>query len=255
MTRAQRRRLRAILFPILAVLLTLSLWEVTADLWEVPELILPSPLAVLGTLQEQYPDLLPAMAGTFREVLEGSALAFLGGLLLGIAMFYSEILRRTLLSYIVLTQIVPKIAIAPVLVAWLGIGSGARLMIAFLIAFFPMVINTVAGLECTEKDMLLYARSLSATKSQIFWKIRLPRSLPALLAGLRIAVASSIIGIVVGEFVASEQGIGRIILTSAVRLETSVTIAAVCLVGVMGLLLLGVVDAVERMVVKWGKAD
>src|SRR2546427_82885 len=197
MTRAQRRRLRAILFPILAVLLTLSLWEVTADLWEVPELIVPSPLAVLGTLQEQYPDLLHAMAGTFREVLEGSALAFFGGLLLGMAMFYSEILRRTLLSYIVLTQIVPKIAIAPVLVAWLGIGSGARLMIAFLIAFFPMVINTVAGLECTEKDMLLYARSLSATKSQIFWKIRLPRSLPALLAGLRIAVASSIIGIIV----------------------------------------------------------
>jgi NitT/TauT family transport system permease protein len=147
--------------------------------------------------------------------------------------------------------VVPKVALAPILIAWFGIGMQSRLVLAFLISYFPMVINTLAGILGTGEALLRYGRSLVASDWQILVKVRLPAAAPAILSGVKITAGLAVIGIVVGEFVATDRGLGKVIIDSTSNMDTALTVAATFLIGMLGLLVLGTLELVEKRIIYW----
>ncbi|MFQ5913696.1 MAG: ABC transporter permease [Nitrospinota bacterium] len=249
------RRNRRLFLPGLVLVLLVLAWDGIVRVIGIPPILLPGPGEVYEIAVSESSLLLPAAWTTLSEILLAACLAIVGGVLTGGLIFFSPLVRRGLFPYILMTQVVPKVALAPVLIIWFGVGLTSRLVLAFLIAYFPMVINTVTGLMTASNSMLLYARSLAASDWQVFAKVRLPHALPAIVGGMKITVSVSVIGIIVGEFVASEGGLGRLILESAAVLNTPLTIAAIVLVGVIGLALLGIVELLERRMVFWRVSD
>ena len=150
-----------------------------------------------------------------------------------------------------MSQIVPKVAVAPLLVVWFGLGGTSRLLLAFLIAFFPMVINTATGLTSVDEDFVRMARAYMGSRWQIFTKIRLPHALPLIFGGMKISITLAVIGVVVAEFVAAQRGIGYLIVMANGLLDTPLMMAAITALSVMGLALYGVVAIVERAVIYW----
>jgi NitT/TauT family transport system permease protein len=226
-------------------------WQLAVTMLEVPSILLPGPLAVLDTIVVQHEILLEAAASTSMEIVLATALAVVAGLATAVAVGISPMTRRMVFPYVLMTQVVPKVALAPILIAWFGIGMPSRLILAFLIAYFPMVINSLAGLLGTSETALRYARSLAASEWQILAKVQMPGALPSIMSGMKITAGVAVIGIVVGEFVASDRGLGKLIIESMAAMDTSLTIAGVIVINVVGLLLLGVLELVERRVVFW----
>ena len=195
--------------------------------------------------------LLKAAAETLAEIILATAIAVAAGFVTAIVIALSPIMRRVVFPYILMTQVVPKVALAPILIAWFGIGMQSRLILAFLIAYFPMVINSLTGILGTREASLLYARSLAASDWQILLKVRLPEALPSIVSGIKITTGIAVIGIVVGEFVATEGGLGKVIINSAAVLNTALTIAATVVIAAIGLALLGMLELAERRIVYW----
>jgi NitT/TauT family transport system permease protein len=164
---------------------------------------------------------------------------------------YSEPIRKGVLPLIVTSQIVPKVAVAPLFVVWFGTGDLSRLLMAFLIAFFPIVINTVVGLTSVDEDAVRMARAFMGTRWKIFTKIRLPHALPLIFGGMKISITLAVIGIVVAEFVAAQRGIGFLIVMANGLLDTPLMMAAIAVLSAMGLALYGLIAALEHLVVYW----
>ncbi len=226
-------------------------WHLTVTILRIPALLLPGPITVLQAAVANADTLLEATAYTSLEILLAIHIAATTGFVTAILIASLPALRRMVFPYIILTQVVPKVALAPILIAWFGIGMQSRLVLAFLIAYFPMVINTLAGILGTPEPSLRYTRSLGASELQLLLKVRLPAALPAIMAGVKITAGVAVIGIIVGEFVASDQGLGHIIIESLAALDTPLTIAATLVVGCLGLLLLAVLELVDNRIVYW----
>jgi NitT/TauT family transport system permease protein len=217
----------------------------------IPPLLLPGPITVLQSAMANEDVLLQATAYTMLEVLLATIIATTAGFATAVLIAMVPALRRMIFPYILMTQVVPKVALAPILIAWFGIGMQSRLVLAFLIAYFPMVINSLTGILGTGELSLQYARSLAASELQVLSKVRLPAALPAIMGGVKITAGVAVIGIIVGEFVASDEGLGKIIIESLASLDTSLTVAATLAVGCLGLLLLAVLEVIDNRVVYW----
>jgi NitT/TauT family transport system permease protein len=214
-------------------------------------LLLPGPAEVLGAAIEDGPKLMREARATLYEVMASALLAVAAGFSTAIGLGSMPTARRIVFPYILATQVMPKVALAPILIAWLGTGAPSRLTLAFLIAYFPMVINTLAGLASPGEAALRYAQSLAASDSQILLKLRLPAALPFIMSGIKITVALSVVGIVVGELVASDAGLGLVIIESMASMDTSLAVAATFLIGLIGLVLVALLELIERRVVYW----
>lgn len=245
------RRLADRLLPFAFFAGLLLLWQAASVAFRIPDFLLPSPLSIVRKIAE-IPDrfLLHAWA-TLSEVLIGFALAVIGGILLAVLTSQSRFLSRTLFPMLVISQVIPTIAIAPVLVIWFGPGETARLIVVFLIAFFPIVVNTTAGLLRVNQDLLDLVRGLNASRWMIFRKIRLPNALPFVFVGMRISMTLSVIGAVVAEFVAATRGLGYLVFTGATNLDTRLVFAAVTLLAVMGIVLFQTVRVLQGIAVPW----
>ncbi len=248
---AAYRRSRGAVVPMIVFLAIGAGWSAAVALFKVPPLLLPGPMAVFRTMIDERQLLLEAAGSTLSEILLASAIAIVAGFATAIVIGMSPLIRRTVFPYILATQVVPKVALAPILIAWFGIGVQSRLVLAFLIAYFPMVINTLAGILGTSEAALRYARSLAASEWQILVKVRLPAGLPAIVSGVKITAAVAVIGIVVGEFVATDRGLGKVIIDSSAAMDTSLTVAATLIIGVLGLLLLCALEVLEKRIVYW----
>jgi NitT/TauT family transport system permease protein len=245
------RRLRRALIP-LGVFLAIGVgWSLAVTAFAVPPLLLPSPVAVFRTMVEERDLLLTAAVSTASEILLATAIAVVAGFATAILIGMSPLMRRTIFPYILATQVIPKVALAPILIAWFGIGMQSRLILAFLISYFPMVINTLAGILGTGNALLRYTRSLVASDWQILVKVRLPAAVPAILGGVKITAGVAVIGIVVGEFVATDRGLGKVIIDSTSNMDTALTVAATFLIGMLGLLLLGALELIEKRIIYW----
>jgi NitT/TauT family transport system permease protein len=239
--------------PGIFFLALLALWQIACTLFHIPAFLLPSPLAVLERIA-QIPDrMLVHFLATLREVLLGFAVATAGGVVLAIATAHSRLLTRTLYPLLVVSQTMPIVAIAPVLVIWFGPGDIARLTVVFLIAFFPIFVNMTAGLLRVDEELLDLVRGLNASRWKVLTKIRLPNALPHLFTGMRVSIALSVIGAVVSEFVAAEQGLGYLVFTGATNIDTSLVFAAVFLLAVMGVVLFQFVRLAQSLVVPWAR--
>jgi NitT/TauT family transport system permease protein len=242
---------RVLAWPLLVTLAVLAAWEAAVTALRVKAVLLPRPSVIAGVLWRQGPLILEHMWPTFYQIVLGFLLALAGGVLVAVLITYSDVMRRGVYPLIVVSQIVPKVAVAPLFVVWFGLGDLSRLLLAFLIAFFPIVINTATGLTSVEDDFVRLARACMGSRWQIFTKIRLPHALPLIFGGMKISITLAVIGVVVAEFVAAQRGIGYLIVMANGLLDTPLMMAAITALSAMGLVLYGAVAGLERMVVYW----
>lgn len=252
---SQERRLAGVIayyVPSALVMLGLLVaWQLAVDLGGVKEYILPSPIAAIKTYFLPNYQWTANFLATFYATLGAFALSAVLGIALAVVIVWNAMLMRTVMPVLVLFNTLPKIALAPLFVIWLGYGIWPNIVIGTTIAFFPMVVNTAVGLATAEPEMLELVRSLKASRWQVFVKIRFPNAVPYIFTGLKLNATMSVIGAIVGEFVASERGLGALIITGGVTLQTPSIFASLILISVLGLALYGVVVAVERMVAPW----
>lgn len=242
---------RSLLWPLTVALATLALWELIVTALSVKAVLLPPPSAIAEVLWTRGPLILEHMWPTFYQIVLGFLLSVAGGIAVAVLITYSSIVQKGFYPLIVVSQIVPKVAVAPLFVVWFGLGDTSRLLLAFLIAFFPIVINTATGLTSVEEDIIRMARAYMGGRWQIFTKIRLPHALPLIFGGMKISITLAVIGVIVAEFVAAQRGIGYLIVMANGLLDTPLMMAAIAALSAMGLALYGTVAALERLVVYW----
>lgn len=228
-------------------------WQLACDIFKVQAFLLPSPLDIVDKMIEVHRRLLIHLTATLQEVVIGFAVACIGGIGIAAITAHSRILSRTIFPLLVISQTIPTIAIAPILVIWFGPGEAARLIVVFMIAFFPIVVNTTAGLLRVNEELIDLVRGLDASRWKIFTKIRLPNALPHIFTGMRISIALSVIGSVVGEFVAATEGLGYLIFSANTNLDTKLVFAAVVLLSAMGIVLFQLVRLAQRLLVPWAQ--
>ena len=237
--------------PLVVAAAVLVAWDALVSALHVRAVLLPAPTSIARVLVTQAPLLLEHLWPTFYQIVLGFLLSVAGGVIVAVLITYSELVRRGVYPLIVVSQIVPKVAVAPLFVVWFGLGDLSRLLLAFLIAFFPIVVNTTAGLTSVDEDIVRMARAYMGSRGQIFVKIRLPHALPLIFAGMKISITLAVIGVVVAEFVAAQRGIGYLIVMANGLLDTPLMMAAIAVLSAMGLALYGAIAGLERLVVYW----
>jgi NitT/TauT family transport system permease protein len=244
-----------ILWPVALFAALLLVWEGAVRLLAVPDIILPAPSAILAYLVRRDMLFLNHLWPTLLQTIEGFALAVTGGILLAVVVSLTEIGRRGIMPLLVIAQIVPKIAVAPLLMLWFGLGSISRVLIAFLVSFFPMVINTASGLGSVSEEMVLLGRSLARGRVQFFMKIQFPHALPYIFDGMKVSITLAIIGVIVAEFVSSQKGLGYLIMFANGMLDTVMMMSAITVLSAVGLALYGLIALAGRFVIYWGAAS
>lgn len=247
-------RWRTWLPPLALVLLGLAMWEAGVRLADVPKWLLPPPSLILTTLIADWPLLAQHTWVTAGEIVAGFLVAVATGMGLTLAMFLSRAVERAIYPLVVASQTIPYIAISPLLLVWFGYDLAPKIIIITLICFFPVVVNWWDGLRDVDANLLKLSRSLGATSWQIFWKLRLPASLPFLFSGVKIAAVVSVIGAVIGEWVGSSAGLGYLTRYAASQFLTARVFAAVVLLAIMALVLFAIVSALERYFLRWQRA-
>jgi NitT/TauT family transport system permease protein len=240
--------------PVLAIFVVVfALWEVGVRALDVPDYILPSPSVIAAKIVVAWHLLLINGLVTLQEILLGFSLSVVIAIPLAVAVVYSRIFERVAFPFMVSLQTIPKVALAPILVIWLGYGIMPKVMVAFLISFFPIVINSVIGMRSAEKEMIYLVQSMGAGELTTFLKIRLPKALPAIFGGLKVGMGQAVVGATVGEFIAAERGLGYLQLISQVRLDTPLLFAAVVVLSLLGVLLFNAVALIERIALPWSR--
>jgi len=235
---------------VLFVLLVLA-WEAVVRIFSVPSFLLPAPSAVFVKLYDLRVRLFGHTLVTLYIVLSGFTLAVIVGVVLATLIAHSRFLAEALYPLLVISQVTPQVAIAPLLVIWFGHTDMPKILIAFLVAFFPMVVNTTAGLLRVDPDLVDMMRGLRASRWRIFLMIRLPNALPYIFAGMRISITLAVIGAVVGEFVAGDRGLGYVVTTGTANTDTTLTFAAITILATTGIVLFWTVGMLRRLVLPW----
>lgn len=246
---------RAVILPLGLAFLALALWQAAVVVWRIPAAILPSPISTLRYIVERYDILLAHAVPTTLESALGFALAVLLGVALAVLITYSTLAREALYPNLVFFQLIPKIALAPLFIIWLGIGTQSRVAFSVFIAFFPVVIATTAGFMSVDRSMIRLCRSLTATEWQIFRHVRFPAALPYIFSGMKVAITLAIIGIIIGEFITAQAGLGYLIIFATARADSEVSMAAIVVLCVCGLLLYGLVALGEVVANRFYGAD
>ena len=246
---------RPVVLPAAMFAALVVLWEAGVRLFAIPEFLLPAPSAILNAILLQAPNVLQHTNATLFTILAGFAASIIVGFPLAIAIASSPLLANALYPLLVLTQSVPKIAIAPLLVIVFGANEMPRIIVTFLVAFFPLVISIAAGLLATPAELVELGRSLKASWLQELFRIRLPSATPFVFSGLKMAITFSVIGAVVGEFVAADRGLGYLITSSTAFFRTPLAFGAVVLLSIIGIVLFQIVVIIERTFFSWSVTD
>jgi len=239
------------LTPVVGILAFLLAWQLVVVLWKMPPYLLPSPITVAVTFVNEFPDLLRHGWVTVYEMLAGYALAVGVAIPLAIAITSSARFNEFVMPTMLFFQIVPKVAIAPLFLVWFGVGPTPKILVAFLISFFPIVIDAAVGLRSMSVEMADLARSMGATRLQVFTRFRLPTSLPYLFSGLKVAATLAIAGTVVGEFVGADKGLGYLLLVTNSNMQTALMFATIVALTIIGLVSYYLVEMLEGLLIPW----
>ena len=248
-----RRWLAGRLPSIILFLGLLALWQLASTSLGIREYILPSPAVVARALTSGEIPWAAHAGTTALEIVGAFLLAGVAGVALGVAIAWSPLLAGALVPFLVFVNTLPKVAVAPLFLLWLGYGIFPNMLIGALIGFFPVVINTAVGLTQVDPEMLDLGRVFNAPKWKIFLKIRIPNALPYILSALKITATAAVVGAIVGEFVASQKGLGYVIVTTQSSMNTSVAFAALIWISVVGLVLYGAVVLAARLWAPWAE--
>ena len=234
----------------LAVALVVA-WEFGVRLGNVPAYLLPPPTAVFESLVNDWKVIYLNTYPTLIAIIGGFALSVMIGIPLATLIVFSRFAERMLYPPMIASQAIPKVAIAPLFVVWMGFGVIPKIWIAFLIAFFPVVIDTVVGLRSVQPEMLQLGRSMGGGTLRVFLKLRLPNALPNIFAGLKVAIALAVVGAITGEFVGSQSGLGYLLTSASGQMDTALVFAVLVTISVIAMLLFMVIEAVEKLVIPW----
>jgi NitT/TauT family transport system permease protein len=238
-------------YPAATVLLLLLVWDLAVRVFDLPVYLVPQPSAVAGRIVSDARLLVRHGGITLAESVGGFLLSVAVGVPLGMALVASRMLERSVMPLLVVSQSFPKVAIAPLIVIWFGLGVLPKLVIGFLIAFFPVVISAIAGMRSVDPELLDLAQSMQGSPFRTFVKIRVPFALPQMFAGFKVAVAFATVGAVVGEWVGADSGLGYLLLWANANLDTPLLFAILVCLMVIGLALYYLVEVMERLLLPW----
>ena len=239
------------LMPLVGIVTFLLAWQIFVVVYNLPPYLLPSPRAIGNTFYSQLPTLLKNGWVTVYEMLAGYAMAVCVAVPLAIAITSSRRFNEFVMPTMLFFQIVPKVAIAPLFLVWFGVGVTPKILVAFLISFFPIVIDAAVGLRSMSPEMGDLARSMGASRLQVFAQFRLPTSLPYLFSGLKVAATLAIAGTVVGEFVGADKGLGYLLLVTNSNMETPLMFATILALTIIGLVFYYSVELLESFLIPW----
>jgi NitT/TauT family transport system permease protein len=239
------------LTPFVGVAAFLVIWEIGVFVFRAPAYLLPPPSAIFRMIVDEFPRLLEHGWVTLYEMLLGYGLAVLVAVPLAIAITASQRFDKFVMPTLLFFQVVPKVAIAPLFLVWFGVGALPKVLVAFLISFFPIVIDAAVGLRSMSIEMNDLARSMGATRMQVFAQFRLPTSLPYLFSGLKVAATLAVAGAVVGEFVGADKGLGYLLLVTNSNLETALMFATIVALTMIGLVFFYLVEFLEALLIPW----
>jgi NitT/TauT family transport system permease protein len=246
-----RLRVRDFIVGAAVIVVITALVEVLVLIFDIDPFVLPAPSTVFEELAERPQLYLEQTWTTFFETIVGFALATMFGLVGAVLITYSRLLQTILFPLIILLQIVPKVAIAPLLLIWVGFGLESKIIIALLVAFFPILVDTVTGLRAADKELLDLVRVLKGSKWQEFTEVRLPYSVPFMFSGLKVGITLAVIGAIIGEFVGANRGLGYLVVVANTELRLDMSFAAILLLSVMGFALYGSVVLAQRLIAPW----
>jgi NitT/TauT family transport system permease protein len=236
--------------PALSLLGCLAAWEAAVRYFDVPIYLVPAPSQIAGQLLVSYPQFLQATFSSAISIIVGFGLAVIVGIPAATMMIYSKVFRRSIYPILLTAQVLPKVALAPLFIVWFGFGLLPKVLMTFLISFFPIVIDSLIGLNSVRPESLLLLRSMGSTRWQAFWKVRLPTALPSIFGGLRVAITFAVVGTIVAEFVGSDSGLGYILVVARGNLDTLTVFAAILWLIAMGFLFYFAVEVAERLCIK-----
>jgi len=238
------------LAPALTLVVVIILWQIVVDVWEVPRYLLPAPTAVWNSLIDSFGILMKHAGVTLVETLVGFLLSAVVGILLAIVMVMWPVVGKAIFPLLVASQVIPKVAIAPLLVVWIGTGTPTSSLIAFVMAFFPVVVNATLGMQEVGSSSIDLFRSMRASKWQIFRFLQFPSALPHIMTGLQLAVAFAIVGAIVGEFVGSNSGLGYLLIVAQGNLRMDLLFADLVVLTALGLILYYSVELIGKLALR-----
>lgn len=238
-------------YPVGVIVLAVAAWEIGVALADVPEYVMPRPSEVAVEFFDNVGYYGEHLWATSVATVAGLALGVLVAVLLALAMSYIPVFEYSIYPIIVTSQAVPKVALAPLFIIWFGFGVSSKILMAFLICFFPLVIDTLAGLKSVNRDYIRMVRSMGASEWDVARRIKIPSALPHFFAGLKVASAFAMVGAVVGEFTGASEGLGYVIVQSQSTLNVEGVFASVVLLSIVGIVLFYGVALLERLVIPW----
>lgn len=237
--------------PALTVIVLVALWGAAVQILHIRQYLVPAPSAVWDSATTHAGILRQSVLVTGKEVLEGFVLSAALGVPIGVALGESRVLQRVVYPLMVIAQIVPKVALGPLMIVWFGLGLTAKIVFIVLLSFFPIVVNTMVGIASASVDFRRLARSVGLGPLATLRKVTLPQALPSVFAGLKISITLAVIGAVVGEFITAQAGLGFLILTAQGQVDTPLLFAAIVVLTVMGLAFYAIVATIERLATPW----
>ena len=244
-------RYRGFIQFLISFLVLFLVWEIGVHIFDVKSYLLPAPSLIWEEFQGRWSYVLDNTWITTSEIVVGYFLAIAVSIPLAIAVAYFPAMERTLYPVIVFLQIVPKIAIAPLFIIWFGFGFLPKILLVFLLSFFPIIVSSISGFKSIDEETMELAKSTGASQWMIFRKIRLPHAMPAIFTGLKVAAALSSTAAVVAEFVASDKGLGYLLLRYNGDLETPMVFATIIVLSIVGLIVYYAVEYIEKLVIPW----
>ena len=241
----------SVMLPLMTFVILFAVWELIVRFMDVQAVILPAPSVIFAELFTSFSFYLPHIGVTFYEAMVGFVIGTVLALVGGVIMSQSRLLERMLLPVAVLAHVTPIVVIAPLFMIWFGFGTFPKILVAAIISFFPMLINSTTGFRSVDESNLEYMRSLHSSRWEIFFKLSLPGSLPFLFSAARTCISMSVIGAVVGEMSGASKGLGNVVMVSANYLQMDRMFAAIFLLALMGILLTNAVRIVEKRFLAW----
>jgi NitT/TauT family transport system permease protein len=237
--------------PLIALAIFILLWEFAVRYSSVPEYILPPPSGILARLAETFPTQMYHLGFTATTTLLGLVLALVFGISLALLVVFIPVLKSIILPFLAAFNSIPKIAIAPLLIIWFGLGIESKIMLAFLLALFPIFVNSLTGLSEIEADVLDLSRLSGGTRSRIFFKVRLMNALPYIADSVKVAFPLALVGSIVGEFIGGNSGIGHLVLSGQFNMDTALVFSALVLITAFTTLGIAAVSLFEHVFLKW----
>jgi len=245
------REIVQLAMPWLAMALFLLVWELACVAFDLPEILLPRPTRVFEVFVQRFDILLAFCWDTLWTTVVGFFIAIAGGVVLGVLIGASPLVYSGLYPLLIAFNAVPKVAIVPILMIWLGVGATPAIITAFVISFFPIVVNVATGLATIEPEMIDVLYSLGATRFEILRKVGIPRAMPYLFASLKVAITLAFIGSVISETVGGNRGIGFLMLSAGARNDTATTFAGLFAIAIMGVVMYAICALVEKRMTRW----